>query len=83
MFVLLVAGGPVCICSDAFGPGFRGQPGPEGYLRDKLETEVRIGKFRSDFRNAINFDDVYLEDQKGDTLVSVGHLGVNIDICAR
>ncbi|SET90165.1 translocation/assembly module TamB domain-containing protein [Hymenobacter actinosclerus] len=52
------------------------------YLRDKLQTDVRIGKFRSDFRNTISFDDVFLADQKGDTLVSVGHLGVNIDIFA-
>jgi len=54
----------------------------EGYLRDKLGTEVRIGKFRTDFRHAINLDDVYLEDQQRDTLLSVGHLGVSIDLWA-
>lgn len=54
----------------------------EGYLRDKLKTDVRIGKFRTDFRHAINFDDVYLADQQRDTLVSVGHLGVDLDIWA-
>jgi hypothetical protein len=54
----------------------------EGYLRDKLGTEVRIGKFRTDFRHAINFDGVYLEDQRRDTLLSVGHLGVSIDLWA-
>ncbi|OGX88005.1 translocation/assembly module TamB domain-containing protein [Hymenobacter glacialis] len=54
----------------------------EGYLRDKLKTEVRIGKFRTDFRHAINLDGVYLEDQQRDTLLSVGHLGVDIDIWA-
>ncbi|MGI4832828.1 MAG: translocation/assembly module TamB domain-containing protein [Janthinobacterium lividum] len=54
----------------------------EGYLRDKLKTEVRLGKFRTDFRHAINFDDVYLADQQRDTLLSVGHLGVSIDIFA-
>ena len=52
----------------------------ESYLRDKLKTEVRIGKFRTDFRHAINLDGVYLADQKRDTLVSVGHLGVDLDI---
>jgi translocation and assembly module TamB len=54
----------------------------EGYLRGKLGTEVRLGKFRTDFRHAINFDDVYLADQQRDTLLSVGHLGVSIDIFA-
>ena len=54
----------------------------ESYLRDKLGTEVRIGKFRTDFRHAINFDGVYLEDQKQDTLLSVGHLGVDLDVWA-
>jgi len=54
----------------------------EDYLRDKLGTEVRIGKFRTDFRHAINFDGVYLEDQQRDTLLSVGHLGVDIDLWA-
>jgi len=54
----------------------------ESYLRGKLKTEVRLGKFRTDFRHAINFDDVYLADQQRDTLLSVGHLGVSIDIFA-
>ncbi|TGE21339.1 hypothetical protein E5K00_13700 [Hymenobacter aquaticus] len=54
----------------------------EGYLRDKLGTEVRIGKFRTDFRNAISLDNVYLEDQQRDTLLSVGHLGLNLDLWA-
>ncbi len=54
----------------------------ESYLRGKLQTEVRIGKFRTDFRHAINLDGVYLEDQRRDTLLSVGHLGVDLDIWA-
>ena len=54
----------------------------EGYLRDKLKTEVRIGKFRTDFRHALNLDGVYLADQQRDTLLSVGHLGVDVDIWA-
>ncbi|MDB5235666.1 MAG: hypothetical protein JWR44_2659 [Hymenobacter sp.] len=54
----------------------------ESYLRDKLKTEVRIGKFRTDFRHAINLDGVYLADQQRDTLLSVGHLGVDLDIWA-
>ncbi|MVN78009.1 hypothetical protein GO988_16890 [Hymenobacter sp. HMF4947] len=54
----------------------------EGYLRGKLKTEVRLGTFRTDFRHAINFDNVYLADQQRDTLLSVGHLGVSVDIWA-
>ena len=52
----------------------------EGYLRGKLGTEVRIGRFRTDFRHAVNLDNVYLADQRRDTLLSVGHLGVSIDL---
>ncbi|WP_375437478.1 translocation/assembly module TamB domain-containing protein [uncultured Hymenobacter sp.] len=52
------------------------------YLQDKIGTEVRIGKFRTDFKHALNLDGVYIEDQKGDTLLSVGHLGVDLDIWA-
>ena len=54
----------------------------ESYLRGKLGTEVRIGRFRTDFRHALNFDGVYLEDQKQDTLLSVGHLGADLDLWA-
>ena len=54
----------------------------ESYLQGKLHTTVHIGKFRTDFRHALNLDDVYLADQKNDTLVSVGHLGVSIDLFA-
>ncbi|UOQ66383.1 hypothetical protein [Hymenobacter volaticus] len=35
------------------------------YLQDKIGTEVRIGKFRTDFKHALNLDGVYVEDQKG------------------
>ena len=54
----------------------------ESYLRGKLKTEVRIGNFRTDFRHAINLDGVYLADQRRDTLLAVGHLGVNLDVWA-
>ncbi|WP_088463800.1 translocation/assembly module TamB domain-containing protein [Hymenobacter amundsenii] len=80
-FVLLVAVGLFFYVQTPSGQDFVANQAQK-YLRDKLQTEVRIGKFRSDFRNTISFDDVYLEDQKGDTLVAVGHLGVNIDIFA-
>ena len=54
----------------------------ESYLRGKLKTDVRIGRFRTDFRHAINLDGVYVADQQRDTLLSVGHLGVDLDIWA-
>ena len=54
----------------------------ETYLRDKLKTDVRIGRFRTDFRHALNLDDVYLADQRRDTLLAVGHLGLSLDVWA-
>ncbi len=54
----------------------------ESWLHDKLGTVVRIGKFRTDFRHDLNLDDVYLEDQRRDTLLAVGHLGLSIDLWA-
>ncbi|WP_400193017.1 translocation/assembly module TamB domain-containing protein [Hymenobacter sp. B81] len=53
-----------------------------GYLQDKIGTEVRIAKFRTDWRRGLALDGVYLEDQQGDTLVSVGRLAVGIDLWA-
>ncbi|WP_205500124.1 translocation/assembly module TamB domain-containing protein [Rufibacter psychrotolerans] len=52
----------------------------ENYLQNKLGTEVQIGKFRSDFRKDILLENVYLEDQKGDTLWYSQRLAVNLDI---
>ncbi|MFB9863477.1 translocation/assembly module TamB domain-containing protein [Rufibacter immobilis] len=52
----------------------------ESYLQNKLGTEVRIGKFRSDFRKDILLEGVYLEDQKGDTLWYSERLAANLDI---
>ncbi|MBA9078382.1 translocation/assembly module TamB domain-containing protein [Rufibacter quisquiliarum] len=52
----------------------------ENYLQGKIGTEVRIGKFRSDFRKDILLEDVYLEDQKGDTLWYSEHLAANLDL---
>ena len=81
MFVLLVAVGLFLYVQTPSGQDFVANKA-ESYLRDKLQTEVRIGKFRSDFRHAVSFDNVYLEDQQGDTLVSVGHLGLDLDLWA-
>ncbi|AHJ99661.1 translocation/assembly module TamB domain-containing protein [Hymenobacter swuensis] len=81
IFLLLVVAGLFVYLQTDSGQDFVVRKA-ESYLRDKLKTEVRIAKFRTDFRHAINFDGVYLEDQKGDTLLSVGHLGVDLDIWA-
>jgi translocation and assembly module TamB len=53
-----------------------------GYLQGKIGTEVRIAKFRTDFKHALSLEGVYIEDQKGDTLLSVGRLGVDLDLWA-
>ncbi|WP_133256956.1 translocation/assembly module TamB domain-containing protein [Hymenobacter edaphi] len=53
-----------------------------GYLQGKIGTEVRINKFRTDWRHGVALEGVYLEDQKGDTLLSVGKLAAGIDLWA-
>ncbi len=80
-FILLLVIAVVVVLQFPAGQDFVARRA-ESYLRGKLQTEVRIGKFRTDFRHAINLDGVYLEDQRRDTLLSVGHLGVDLDIWA-
>ncbi|UPL48910.1 translocation/assembly module TamB domain-containing protein [Hymenobacter sublimis] len=80
LVLLLVAGVFVYLQTDS-GQDFAARKA-ESYLRDKLQTDVRIAKFRTDFKHAISLDGVYLEDQKGDTLLSVGHLGIDLDLWA-
>ncbi|MCC3156253.1 translocation/assembly module TamB domain-containing protein [Hymenobacter sp. 15J16-1T3B] len=53
-----------------------------GYLQGKIGTEVRINKFRTDWRHGVALEGVYLEDQKGDTLLAVGKLAVGVDLWA-
>ncbi|MBF9253692.1 translocation/assembly module TamB domain-containing protein [Pontibacter sp. 172403-2] len=48
------------------------------YLSDTLDTEVRIGGFTTDWRNAIVLKDVYVEDQQQDTLWYSQRLGIDI-----
>jgi translocation and assembly module TamB len=79
--VLLVVAGLYVYVQTPSGQDFVARKA-EDFLRNKLQTEVRIGKFRSDFRHAISFDGVYLEDQQGDTLLAVGHLGLDLDLWA-
>jgi hypothetical protein len=49
------------------------------FLADKLKTTVRIGKVKTDWRNSLVLEDFYMEDQKGDTLVHAGRLGLDIN----
>lgn len=50
------------------------------YLSDTLDTEVRIGGFTTDWRNALVLKDVYIEDQQQDTLWYSQRLGIDMKI---
>ncbi|OKL39938.1 hypothetical protein A3841_16350 [Pontibacter flavimaris] len=52
----------------------------ENYLQNTLGTEVQIGGFTTDWRNALVLKDVYVEDQQQDTLWHSGRLGVDMAI---
>jgi translocation and assembly module TamB len=49
------------------------------WLSDKLKTEVKIGKVKTDFRNSFVLEDFYLEDQQQDTLLYAGRLGLDMN----
>jgi hypothetical protein len=48
------------------------------YLKDKLKTDVKIGKLSLTFPKRIVLEDVYFADQKGDTLIAGEKLRVDI-----
>ncbi len=50
------------------------------YLSNTLGTRVDIGKFTTDWRNALVLKEVYVEDQQQDTLWYSQHLGVDIKL---
>lgn len=50
------------------------------YLAGMLDTRVEIGRFTTDWRNAIVLEEVYLEDQQQDTLWYSGRLGVDLKL---
>ncbi len=52
----------------------------ENYLQKTFGTEVSIGGFTTDWRNALVLKDVYLEDQQQDTLWYSERLGVDMAI---
>ncbi|MDB5262053.1 MAG: hypothetical protein JWQ14_1334 [Adhaeribacter sp.] len=49
------------------------------WLSNKLKTEVRIGRVKTDFRNSFVLEDFYLEDQQKDTLLYAGRLGLDMN----
>jgi translocation and assembly module TamB len=50
------------------------------YLRKKINNRGRIEKLRFDIPDWIVLEGVYLEDTKGDTLLSARHLRVDLDM---
>ncbi|WP_299754190.1 translocation/assembly module TamB domain-containing protein [uncultured Pontibacter sp.] len=52
----------------------------ENYLQNTLGTEVNIGGFTTDWRNALVLKEVYVEDQQQDTLWYSERLGVDMAI---
>nr|WP_317233146.1 translocation/assembly module TamB domain-containing protein [Pontibacter ruber] len=50
------------------------------YLSKTLKTEVRIGSFTTDWRNALVLKEVYIEDQQQDTLWYSERLGADMKI---
>lgn len=50
------------------------------YLEGMLGTNVDIGGFTTDWRNSLVLKEVYIEDQKRDTLWYSGRLGVDMNI---
>ncbi|KAA9345853.1 AsmA family protein [Adhaeribacter soli] len=50
------------------------------YLSGKLQADVRVGRFTTDWKNSLVLKDFYLEDQQGDTLIYAGRLGLDLDM---
>jgi len=52
------------------------------FLRDKIHTEVRLRHVGLAFPKRVELQGLYVEDQAHDTLLYVGHLGVDTDLWA-
>ena len=52
----------------------------ESYLRNKLKTRVEIGSIGFGLSGNVNLNDIYIEDQTKDTLLSGGSLKANVNI---
>ncbi len=50
------------------------------YLEKKLQTKVAIGKIYIGFPKKVVVENVYVEDQGKDTLISAGSIKVNVDL---
>ncbi len=50
------------------------------YLQDKLKTEVRIGNAKIDILNRVVLQDVYLEDQLQDTILTASKIKLNFNL---
>src|SRR5690606_39939860 len=49
-----------------------------GYLQEKFQTEVAVGRIHLALPNTLRLEGVYLEDRQADTLLSAGNLFVDI-----
>ena len=52
----------------------------ESFLQKKLKTKVEIGSFSFSLTGRINLNDIYVEDQAKDTLISGGNITANITL---
>lgn len=50
------------------------------YLQNKIHTQVEIGKLSLDFPTAVSLQNVFLEDQEGDTLLYGDKIKVDISM---
>lgn len=52
------------------------------FLEEKIGTEVSLGGISISFPKSVVLEDIYLEDQNGDTLLYAGKLAVDTDLFA-
>ena len=52
------------------------------FLEEKIGTEVSLGGISIRFPKSVVLEDIYLEDQNGDTLLYAGKLAVDTDLLA-
>ncbi len=50
------------------------------YISKELDTKVTVGKLKVDFFNHVLLDDLYVEDQNGDSLIYAKRLDVSIKL---
>lgn len=52
----------------------------QSFVSEKIDTRFEIGRLHIGFPNDIAIEDIYMEDQSGDTLLHAGMIGVNISL---